>query len=123
MARAGNSVALTREPKEERIIRVSGRRQITIPQKYFKELGFERVAVCYIDGDAIVIKPIAHSEGEFSEFILEDLIKEGYEGKALLDEFKRRQAMVRPAIETMIENAELTAQNPDNYTSVKELLS
>jgi len=123
MVKTGNSAVLVREPKDKRIIRVSDKRQITIPQKYFKELGFEKDAVCYIDGDAIVIKPIARSGREFSEFILEDLIKEGYEGEALLDEFIRRQALVRPAIESMIEDAEIIAQNPDNYTSIKKLFS
>ncbi|MCL2605650.1 MAG: AbrB/MazE/SpoVT family DNA-binding domain-containing protein [Coriobacteriia bacterium] len=123
MAKIGNSATLERQPAEKRIIRVSDKRQITIPQKYFQELGFEKDAICYIDGDSIVIKPIARSGREFSEFILEDLIKEGFEGEALLDEFIRRQAQVRPAIETMIDDAELAAQNPENYTSVENLFA
>ena len=123
MAKNGNSATLTKEPVEKRIIRVSNKRQITIPQKYFEELGFEKDAICYIDGDAIIIKPIARSGREFSEFILEDLIKEGFEGEALLNEFIRRKAQVRPAIESMIADAESAAQNPDNYVSVDDLFT
>ena len=123
MAKPANSATLEKQPTEKRIIRVSDKRQITIPQKYFQELGFEKDAICYIDGDSIVIKPIARSGREFSEFILEDLIKEGFEGEALLEEFIRRQAQVRPALESMIADAELAAQNPDNYTSVEDLFA
>ena len=70
-----------------------------------------------------MLKPIARSGREFSEFILADLIKEGYEGEALLDEFIRRQAQVRPAIETMIQEARKAAQNPENYATVDDLFA
>ena len=109
------------QPTEKKIIRVSDKRQITIPLEYYKELGFEKDAVCFIDGDSIIVKPIARSGREFSEFILEDLIKEGYEGEELLDEFIRRQAQVRPAIENMIADAQKAAQNPNNYTDVEDI--
>ena len=39
--------------------------------------------------------------GEFDEEILRDLINEGYEGQALLAEFKRQRALVPAALEQM----------------------
>ena len=123
MMQKTESAVLERLPEARKIIRVSDKRQITIPNEYYQQLGFEKEAVCYIDENSIVIKPIARSGGEFSEFILADLIKEGYEGESLLDEFIRRQAQVRPAIEVMIREAEKAAQDPENYITVDDLFS
>jgi len=123
MMQKTKGAVLERLPEARKIIRVSDKRQITIPNEYYQQLGFEKEAVCYIDENSIVIKPIARSGGEFSELILADLIKEGYEGELLLDEFIRRQAQVRPAIEAMIREAEKAAQNPENYTTVDDLFS
>ena len=53
---------------ERKIISVSGKRQITIPQKYFEVLGFSNKAECILQNDAIVIRPIRENIGsEFSE--------------------------------------------------------
>jgi hypothetical protein len=120
MTRTAGAV-LTEQTANRKIIRISGKRQITIPQSYFDQLGFENDAVCYIDGDAIVIKPIARSGREFSEFILADLIKEGYEGEALLDEFIRRQGKIRPAVERMITEAQAAATDPTKYLTIDDL--
>jgi bifunctional DNA-binding transcriptional regulator/antitoxin component of YhaV-PrlF toxin-antitoxin module len=115
-------VADTQEQSADRkIIRISRKRQITIPQAYYDRLGFKEDAVCYLDGESIVIKPIERAGREFSEFILSDLIEEGYEGEALLDEFIRRQGRVRPAVRQMIEEAESYASDPDNRTTTEEL--
>ena len=122
MKRTENAV-LERLPEARKIIRVSDKRQITIPNEYYQQLGFEKDAVCYIVENSIVIKPLARTGGEFSEFMLADLIKEGYEGEALLGEFVRRQSLVRPAIETMLQEAKQAAQNPDNYTTIDNLFS
>ena len=43
--------------------------------------------------------------GDFSEEILADLIKEGYSGQELQKEFKSRQAKVKPAVEKMLDDA------------------
>jgi len=121
MTLTSTGTALQEKPVDKKIIRVSDKRQITIPQKFYQELGFENDAVCYMEGDSIIIKPIARSGRDFSEFILADLLKEGYNGEALLDEFIRRQGLVRPAIESMIEEAKRAALDSRNYTSIDEL--
>jgi bifunctional DNA-binding transcriptional regulator/antitoxin component of YhaV-PrlF toxin-antitoxin module len=116
---AGSTVLVKDNKAQRKIVRISGKRQITIPQRYYEQLGFDSDAVCYIDGDAMVIKPLSRSGREFSEFILADLIKEGYEGEALLDEFIHRQGQVRPAVEQMIAEAEQAATKPENYTTIE----
>jgi bifunctional DNA-binding transcriptional regulator/antitoxin component of YhaV-PrlF toxin-antitoxin module len=117
------AITSQKDSPDRKIIRISGKRQITIPQEYFSDLGFERDAICYIDGDSMVIKPLSRSGREFSEFILADLIKEGYEKEELLEEFVRRQSKMRTATEALIREAELSAEDPNNHTNVDELFA
>ena len=73
-------------------ISISTKRQITIPQKFFDALGFTDEAECYIQGNTLIVRPVRENVGgEFAEQILEDLIREGYNGQELVDEFKLRQ--------------------------------
>ena len=58
---------------ERKIISISSKRQITIPQKYFDALGFDNEAECVLKGDSIIIRPLRQScSGEFDEQILAD---------------------------------------------------
>ena len=45
------------------------------------------------------------TNGEFSEEILADLIKEGYSGQELKKELQNRQTKVKPAVEKMLDDA------------------
>ena len=56
-------------------IRISEKRQITIPQKFYELLGFSSEAECIVRGNELVIRPLAETgSGEFAEQILADLI-------------------------------------------------
>ena len=94
---------------ESRIIKVSNKRQITIPQKFYEKLNIEQEVECIITNSEIIIRPI-YRETEFAEEILKDLIDKGFEGTQLLDEFKRTRAKVKPAIRRMIEEADALAK-------------
>ena len=95
---------------ERKTIRISSKRQVTIPQRYFDRLGFGEEAECILREDELVIRPVrAQSGGEFSEQILADLIAQGYSGEQLLEQFKAEQKKVRPAVERMIEKADALA--------------
>ena len=59
--------------------------------------------------------------GEFAEQILTDLIAEGYTGSELLDEFKSRQAKVRPAIESLLEEAKTVAHGKGEYSTFEDI--
>ena len=92
---------------ERKIISVSVKRQLTIPQKYFEALGFSNEAECILHKGGLLVRPVRNTEsGEFSEQILADLISQGYEGAALLEKFKEYCKAVRPAVEEMIQEAE-----------------
>ena len=91
---------------QRKILSISSKRQITIPLSFFSVLGFEDKAECQIRDGALIIRPARiETSGEFAEEILADLIAQGYSGQELLEKFKETQAKVRPAVETMLEEA------------------
>ena len=59
---------------------------------------------------------------EFDDLILKELIDEGYSGYELLDEFRVRQAKVRPAVEAILEEAENVARGKSEFFTKDEVL-
>ncbi len=106
----------------KKIVSISSKRQITIPQKFFTALGFNDEAECVVRGNELVIRPVqVASGGEFAEQILADLIKAGLSGEALLVAFKKKQAQVRPAVQAMIEEAESVARGVGEYSTYEDV--
>lgn len=103
---------------EKKIVSISSKRQITIPQKFFALLGFDTEAECVVRGNELIIRPAkTNAGGEFAEYILADLIAQGLSGDELLKAFKNKQAKVRPAVEAMIADADEVAMgNGEFYT-------
>ena len=110
-----------RAPEQKRVS-ISSKRQFTIPQKFYSELGFEKDAICTMADGMLILQPAAHiSGGEFAENILADLIAEGYSGQELLNEFKERQAKIRPAVEVLLEKARDAARGKGDYATFDEI--
>ncbi len=107
---------------DRKIVSISPKRQITIPQKIFSKLGFTNEAECIVRGNELVIRPARqYAGGEFAEHILAELIEQGLEGSELLKQFKIKQAQVRPAVEAMIVEAEEAAHGSGEYLTYDEL--
>jgi len=106
---------------ERKIISVSVKRQLTIPQKYFDALGFDNEAECILQEDGLLIRPMRVAGGEFSEQILTDLISQGYEGQELLEKFKLYSRAIRPAVIKMLEETEDFAQSGEGRIPMDEL--
>ncbi len=107
---------------EKKILSISSKRQITIPQKYYTALGFDAEAECILRGSELIIRPVKNSGGgEFAEYILADLINEGFSGEELLKEFKSRQAKIRPAVEALISEAEAAARGEGKFYSYEDV--
>ena len=105
-----------------KVLTISSKRQITIPQKFYRLLGFGNEAECVVNGDELIIRPIrVNYGGEFAEQILTELINEGYSGDILLREFKKRQSQVRPAVEEMLANAEKIARDKAEYETYEDV--
>jgi len=107
---------------ERKVISVSTRRQLTIPQKYFDVLGFENEAECILQDGALLIRPLQHTNGgEFSEQILADLISQGYQGQVLLEKFKEYSKGIRPAVVKLLEETEAFARSGEGRIPMDEL--
>lgn len=106
------SSAKNEDRVERKIISISSKRQVTIPQKYFEKLGFHGEAECILQNNAIIIRPVRTGDGgAFSEEILADLIAQGLSGQELLDQFKEQSRKIRPAVERLIEEADEVAKS------------
>lgn len=109
-------------PMEMKKVSISAKRQITIPQKFFTMLGFDTEAECMVRGNELVIRPVKkNTGGEFAEQILADLISRGYSGTELLDRFKKAQKEIRPAVETMLAEAERVADSESGYQTYDDV--
>ncbi len=94
-----------------RIVRVTSKRQFTIPKVYFEKLRLGDKAKCYLEGDRLVIEPVREdSFWDFSIDILRSLIAEGYAGEALIAEFEARKKKTVQAFGRMIEEAREEAE-------------
>ena len=109
-------------PMNRKTIRISEKRQLTIPQKFFEALGFSTEAECILRGNEIVLRPDREQGGgEFAEQILADLIAQGFSGDQLLTEFKKMQKKVRPAVEVMLTQAEQAARGESESSSYEDV--
>ena len=107
---------------EQKRVSISSKRQFTIPKKFYTELGFGKEAICMIQDGKLIIIPESHvSGGEFAEYILSDLIAEGFTGDELLAEFKARQQKVRPAVERMLNEARTAANDKSAYKTYDDV--
>lgn len=113
-------------PMEPKRIKVSSKRQITIPQQFYEQLGITDEVLCFVRDGEIVLRPVSHDPG-FAEYILKDLIEQGYEGEELLAKFREYQKKIRPAVLRMLEEAEQLAEearnNPDKQDKTKDIFA
>lgn len=107
---------------DRKVVSISSKRQVTIPQKFFSSLGFSDEAEFIVRGNELVLRPVKTvSGGEFAEQILSDLIAQGLSGNELLEQFKLRQAQVRPAVEAMLSEAEAAAEGNAAFSSYDDI--
>ncbi|NLL47850.1 MAG: AbrB/MazE/SpoVT family DNA-binding domain-containing protein [Firmicutes bacterium] len=97
--------------KKSKIIRVSKKRQITIPLEYFEDLDLGAEVECSLENGSIVIRPLLrHVSDEFSVDILKELVAKGFSGDELIRQFKIEQANFRGAVRRMTEDVDQIAE-------------
>jgi bifunctional DNA-binding transcriptional regulator/antitoxin component of YhaV-PrlF toxin-antitoxin module len=105
-----------------KVLSISSKRQITIPQKFYQKLGFGDEAECVLRGNELIIRPVKTiSGGEFAEQILTELIAAGLSGEELLSKFKEKQAQIRPAVEAMLSDAEEVAKGKGDFVTYDDV--
>jgi len=102
-------------------ISVSQKRQITIPIEFFKSIGVDKEVDCYLQNNAIVIRPVHENIGEFDEQILADLISQGLSGQELLTKFKQAHHQIRPAVESLLKEAYLAAEGKAPFSTYEDV--
>ncbi len=103
--------------------RVSGKRQITIPQKFFEQVGIQNEVEFSVKDQYILIRPVKEltNSDQYSDLILADLIKEGYQGDELLAKFREKQTALRSAVQHLIHESHKAAQQRSNDDQTQEL--
>ena len=61
------------------------------------------------------------SGNDFAEYILADLIAQGYEGQALLQKFKEKSSEIKPAVQRLIKEADEFALSGEGCVPLDEL--
>jgi bifunctional DNA-binding transcriptional regulator/antitoxin component of YhaV-PrlF toxin-antitoxin module len=101
-------------------VKVSDKRQITIPAEFFKQLGIGKTVECFVNEmGEMVIRP--ERSDYFAEEILQDLVNQGYEKEQLLKKFREMNNQIRPAVKAMIAEAETAAQNYNGIDRTDEV--
>jgi bifunctional DNA-binding transcriptional regulator/antitoxin component of YhaV-PrlF toxin-antitoxin module len=108
-------------PMLKKRISVSQKRQITIPIDFVNSLGIEKEVDCYLQNNAIIIRPVRDNTGEFDEEILADLIAEGFTGMELLEKFKKARRQVRPAVKRLLDEAHLAAADKTKFAKYEDV--
>ena len=106
---------------ERKIINVTGKRQITIPLKFFEKLRFEKEVECFLTDGAVVLRPLSGSEDGFTMEILRDLISQGYGGDELLAKFAEQRGKIKKAIGVLIAEADEIAEGKRSGAATKDI--
>lgn len=98
-------------------IKVSSKRQITIPAKAYKDMGFTEYALIEQTDEGLLIKPLNVEDEGMSLDVLRRLIAEGYEGEALVE----RYAAVCPHVIKFEDARACTAVDGGDASEAKRL--
>ena len=106
---------------ERKIINVTGKRQVTIPLKFYEKLNFGREVECYLTDSAVVLRPFSTSDDGFTMEILRDLVSKGYSGEELIAKFAEQRASLRKAIGLLIGEADEIAEGKREGAETKDI--
>jgi bifunctional DNA-binding transcriptional regulator/antitoxin component of YhaV-PrlF toxin-antitoxin module len=120
--KGGNSMnVMERGVMERKIINVTGKRQITIPLKFYERLHFGKEVECFLADDAVVIRPLSSLDDNFSMEILKDLVSQGYSGEELIEKFAQQRLDIKKAIDTLSHEAREIAEGKREYATHEDI--
>jgi len=106
---------------ERKIINVTGKRQVTIPLRFYEKLQFGKEVECFLTNDAIVLRPLSNSDDGFTMEILKDLVSQGYSGNELLTKFAEQRQNIKNAINILIDEADEIAEGKRKAATTKDI--
>jgi bifunctional DNA-binding transcriptional regulator/antitoxin component of YhaV-PrlF toxin-antitoxin module len=104
-----------------KIINVTGKRQITIPLRFYEKLRFGKEVECFLTDDAIVLRPLSSTDDNFTMEILKDLISQGYNGDELIAKFTEQNSNIKKAIGALINEADEIAKGRRTGATTKDI--
>ena len=78
---------------EPQRVKISSKRQVTIPARWYREMGFDEYALATWTEDGLLLQPISVDDEDVTVDILRQLIAEGYKGDELIDEYCKVDAL------------------------------
>ena len=106
---------------ERKIINVTGKRQVTIPLKYYEQLRFGKEVECILTEDAVLLRPFSHSDDNFTMEILRDLVSQGISGEELLTKFSEVRRDIKKAVSLLIVEADEIASDNRKGATTKDI--
>lgn len=90
---------------EPQTIKISSKRQITIPAKIYEEAGFGEYALCTWTDKGLFLQPLEVEDEDLTVDILRYLIEQGCEGEDLITQYQAMKKKIVP-IAKKLEEAE-----------------
>ena len=106
---------------DRKIINITGKRQVTIPLRFYERLRFGKEVECVLTDDAIVIRPLSSPDEGFTMEILKDLVSQGYSGDQLLTKFAEQRQNISKAISILINEADEIAEGKRKGATTEEI--
>ena len=114
-------IALEAGIMDRKIISITGKRQLTIPLKFYEKLGLGKEVECFIEKNALVIRPLSQDDGVFSIEILKDLVSQGYSGNELVAKFTEERQNMKIAIGALLTEGNEIATGKKKGASMKDV--
>ncbi len=114
----GAALAALAEPQT---IKISSKRQITIPAKYYEAAGFGEYALCTWTDQGILLQPLDVDDEDVTVDILRSLVKQGFEGEELIERYqetKRKIVSVRRKLEEA--ERDVSDERVDTYENMRD---
>lgn len=97
-----NPFASTDNQPPSKRVKISSKRQISIPKEFYEAMNLGAEAIIEFNGNALVIKQVPEQAVDLSSEILQDLVEQqGLSGRALIMEFNRVKRGLPHAIDTL----------------------
>ena len=101
-------------------IKISSKRQITIPAKLYERSGFGDYALCTWTDKGLFLQPLEVEDEDVTVDILRYLIAEGYEGEELIEQYQDMKKKIVSVKEKITEAEQDVAEGRvDSYENMR----
>ncbi len=101
-------------------VKISSKRQITIPAKIYEGAGFRDYALCTWTDKGMLLQPLDVEDEDVTVDILRYLIEEGYEGEDLIAQYQEMKKKIIP-LKAKLDQAErdIAEGRVDSYENMR----